>query len=382
MGTIFSTQEPNNNDETNNDEIDKFKRIIEEQNIKIQKLTAEKSLNDNLIKQLNQAKQNKDYEYLVLSGGGVKGISYCGALQTLEELEVFNSDKIKGFAGTSAGSIMACLLAIGYSPNDITNIMMGLDFKSFLDKDVCYFGEAYDMVEKYGLCEGKKIYNIMGELIEKKTGNADYTLDQLYAEKNIILVIVVTNLTLQNSEYICPTQIQGTMSPETSSMSLPNHLRDKFKGISIRTAVRISMSIPFLFEPYKLGDDLYVDGGVIDNYPIHVFDGDYPGDPKARLNLCPPNPKVLGLNIFTETEMDTLSVKYRYDLSSLWKYSCSYISLFLINNEKHFVTPSFWERTVNIVTKYYPLDDFSLTEAQKMELFADGKKYVNQFFSE
>ena len=86
----------------------------------------------------------------------------------------------------------------------------------------------------------------------------------------------------------------------------PDHHEEVMRNVSIRTAVRISMGIPWVFEPVEFNGGLCVDGGVLDKYPIHAFDGEYPGDPVARLNLCPANPEVLGLNIVSVDDLDNV----------------------------------------------------------------------------
>ena len=123
---------------------------------------------------------------------------------------------------------------------------------------------------------------MISELIERKTGNKDYTIDDLYRDKKITLVINSTDMNHNKTIYF-----------------YPNHSNKAFRNIPIRKAIRMSMSIPILLEPVYFNDCLCVDGGLLDIFPLHVFDGTYPGDPLAKLNLCKPNPATLGLNIMT-----------------------------------------------------------------------------------
>ena len=71
-------------------------------------------------------KADLDFKNLVGEGGGVKGICHCGVVQVLEELNILkNIDK---FAGSSAGSIIAALLAIGYTSDELKDIMFSFNF--------------------------------------------------------------------------------------------------------------------------------------------------------------------------------------------------------------------------------------------------------------
>ena len=239
-----------------------------------------------------------------------------------------------------------------------------MDFAKFIDDKYGYIRDAYNIIKDYGIAPGDYFSNLLGELIEKKTGNKDYTIDDLYNDKGIKLVIVGTDLSKQKSEYF-----------------YPNHKNENMRNIPIRKAVRISMSIPFLFEPIKMNGCLYVDGGVLDNFPLHVFDGDYPGDINARLNLCPPNPEVLGLNIMTTEEIGEFLHDEKEDINSFLQYSVSYVNIFLVENERRLMTPSYWHRTINIVTPDIPLTHFHLSEDEKHKLIDLGKKYTTEFFT-
>jgi NTE family protein len=305
------------------------------------------NIGEDSLKDIELAKANKDYEYIVLSGGGIKGISYCGALDVLEKYDILydedGNSKIKGYAGTSAGSIIAGLLAVGYTPSELKKIMKEIDFKDFLDDKFGYFRDAVNFVEDYGMCPGEFMYDLLGKLIEDKTGDPDYTIRELYEKADVELVLVGTDMNALHSVYFW----YGNEEKE-------------YSNIPIRKAIRTSVSVPFLFEPIVCNGNYCVDGGVLDNYPIHVFDGEYPGEMKARLNLTTPNPKVLGLNIMTDTELMNYAFTRRKEIESVFEFSMSFIDVFLAENERRIMTPSFWKRTINLVTPDYPLSDFSL----------------------
>lgn len=328
------------------------------------------NMEDDSLQNIKDVKKHKDYEYLVFSGGGIKGVSYAGALEALEELgiltdKVENRLLIKGAAGTSAGSIVAALLAVGYSVAEIKKIQMNLDMNSLFDDKIGVIRDTVNLFKDYGVAPGDFIFNYLGKLIEDKTGDANYTFKQLYNDKKFKLVVVGTDLNTNSSIYFCHD-------------SENRH----YSEISIRRAIRVSMSVPLMFEPVKLCKNYCVDGGVLDNFPLHVFDGKHPGDINSRLNLCVPNPKVLGINIMVDNELASYEVTPRRDINDPISYLMSYVTTFMVENERRIMTPSYWHRTANIVTPNYPLTDFSLSNKQKEELVKRGYDYVMTFFAD
>jgi NTE family protein len=321
-----------------------------------------KEVNINPKELASQAKQNLDYDSLVFSGGGIKGLSFCGSVQILQELNILKN--IKNFAGASVGSIIAALLAVGYTSEELKNIIDSLDYNKIVDDKIGYIRDAINLIWDFGIAPGDYIYILLGKLIEAKTGDPDYTIKQLYTNKNINLVIVATNMNTEQSKYFYH------YSPNILDANIP-----------IRKAVRASMSIPFVFEPVKHDGDLLVDGGVLDNLPLHVFDGDYPGDIKARLHMCLPNYKVLAINIMNDTELESYSLIKRNDIKTTVQFSICFLSSFLAENERRLMVPSYWVRTINILTPSYTLTNFDITGEQRQELYNLGKRYVREFFS-
>src|SRR5947209_4694594 len=126
-------------------------------------------MSTNISPEVKNAETNLNYEYLVFSGGGVKGISYCGALKVLNEMGILKSG-IKGFAGTSAGSIVAGLLAIGYTVDEILSIVSEIDIKKLIGADIGIVRDAINLFEHYGMFSGASIDEFLGTLIKNKVG--------------------------------------------------------------------------------------------------------------------------------------------------------------------------------------------------------------------
>lgn len=306
-----------------------------------------------------------DVEYLVLSGGGIKGICHCGSLLELDGMnklfDVNSKLKLKGVCGVSAGSIVASLLAIGYTPKEILAIVEEIDFEQIADDQPGYIRDTINFVKNWGICKGIYIQELMKKLIEVKTGNPNYTIDDLYKDKGISLVIVATNLTRKRSIYFHP-----------------NH--PTYFDLPIYQAVRMSMSIPFLFEPFIYQSEYWADGGLLDNYPIHVFDGAYPGDPHAKANLADINKKVLGIKIETNKSIEISQDIVVDPINDIGEYCLSYVETFLYENDEQYRNINAKVRTIVNVTPDYPLTKFAIVTKEKDELLDIGRVGVKAYF--
>lgn len=214
--------------------------------------------------QINIHAQKIVYKNLVLEGGGVRGFAYAGAFEILDSLGILKS--IERVGGTSAGAIQATLLAIGYTPKEMMEVAANIPLKEF--NDGFFPGGFTRLRERFGFFKGQKLTKWIEKLISDKTGDANITFGQLHnlgAVKNYKeLYITGTDLT-----YRC--------------LRVFSH--ESYPNMRIKDALRISFSIPLYFEPVIIDDGgtlqkqhknpayhLMVDGGMLANYPIHIFD--------------------------------------------------------------------------------------------------------------
>ncbi len=188
---------------------------------------------------------------LALSGGGIRGIAHAGVLKALEE----NNIKIDIIGGTSSGSLVAALYAMGYTPNYIY-----LLFKRY----------AKNMVGMDFL----PIFNGMGKLIKNKKfqivgfnngKNIEKEYNTLALNKGIKSIsdikmpLVITSVDINVAkEYIFTNHI-----PENKEESI-NYITD----IPVGIAVRASSSFPGIFCPCKYKKHHFLDGGILDNIPV------------------------------------------------------------------------------------------------------------------
>ncbi|CAI9728166.1 XP_029641795.1uncharacterized protein LOC115216501 [Octopus vulgaris] len=195
------------------------------------------------------------FENLVFEGGGNKGIAYCGSLMVLEELGVLNNTK--RLAGASAGAMVAALISVGVSSNELLDYLSQDIGKLMLDHKWGYLSLLPNLLKDYGWNPGKKIDEWFRKVFLEKTGNPNITFWEIYKHYGRELCVVVTNVNHMAVEYCHP----------KTTPHMP-----------VRLAVRMSMSIPGIFSPpsYSANNGTkkhYVDGGLLCNYPIHSFDG-------------------------------------------------------------------------------------------------------------
>lgn len=188
---------------------------------------------------------------LSLSGGGIKGAAHIGVLKAFEEENI----KINYISGTSSGSIVAALYAIGYKPDEIIEI-----FKKY-GKKVRYFD--YKNIIKLilgiiikreivikGLTEGKAIEKLLREKCLQK-GKISIN------DVNIPLLIPAVNVNNGEIYFFSSKLTRKAFSDKIQYVS----------NVSIPSAVRASCSYPGVFSPFKINGKECVDGGIRENIP-------------------------------------------------------------------------------------------------------------------
>lgn len=281
---------------------------------------------------------------IVLEGGGVKGVAFCGAIKALEEKKLMSN--ITNYIGSSAGAIVALALAIKLSSSEIEDIMRGIDFNKFLDKRWGVFNKLYHFVSKYGIYKGDYFLKFVGHILQEHTGHKNITFRELHVKYGTNLVITGTNLDKGIVEYFC---------------------HETHPHMPVRLAVRISMSIPFFFEAIKYDGDLYVDGGVLNNYPF-----DYFKDYDNTLGF-----KLVGSN----EKRDNVIKHYDIEVNNIKDYSVNLVNALLNQIERLYINDEYWNRTVTINTLGVSTTDFDLTTGDKDRLILEGYKSAMEFLN-
>jgi NTE family protein len=298
------------------------------------------------------------FENVVFEGGGVKGLAFCGALKVMEEKGIMTN--VKRLAGSSAGAITAGLLACGYRSDEILQELKTKDFSEFKDDDFGIFRDVKRLMTEFGFYAGKEFHRWYGELLAKKTGHPDVTFREVFENFDRELVLTGTCLNRRATHY---------------------YTKERNPHMPVRDAVRISMSLPLFFAAVEWQGDLLVDGGILNNYPIWVFDGEYPGVPNGR--HADPNPKTLGLKLLTEQEVkETVSGQHLSDgIYNLKDFALSLVDCLMSQIDRLHIKPGDWDRTIAINTRHIKTTQFDMSEEEKTLLIEEGREGAEKFFS-
>ncbi len=311
-----------------------------------------------------------NYRNLVFEGGGVKGIAYGGALNKIQELNILPG--IKRVAGTSAGAITASLLAVGYSPDEIAEIISRTNFHKFEDNTFFIIRDVIRIIRKFGWNKGQVFVNWIGELIRMKTGTDTTTFEDLKNAGCKDLYIVCTNVSKQTAE---------VLSYETTP-----HL-------TIKEAVRMSMGIPIFFAAIRNEqNEIIVDGAVTWNYPINIFDNiKYLDNPENGIKVDYNtdqdyvfNHETLGFRVDSLNEIDYSKNDWQTEPMKVKNIKQFVVALMNFTmemvNKKH-LHKNDWNRTVFVDSLNVQTTQFSLSKQQIVDLIQSGKVAVDNYFT-
>ncbi|MEH6996347.1 patatin-like phospholipase family protein [Neobacillus drentensis] len=283
----------------------------------------------------------------VFEGGGARGIAFVGAIQAMEEEKV----EWQRIAGTSAGAVIAALLASGYKSYEIRKHLKELDFSKLRGRTILnripIFGSLIELMFNLGIYKNDYLETWVDSLLSEK---GIKTFADLPDGKLKIIASDVSN----GQILILPDDLDRYgMTPS---------------DLKVSTAVMMSASIPFFFRPviWKSKDrkkSYILDGGLLSNFPIWIFDTDNPRFPtfgfrfvkdKVNIDAVIPTPLHLFKNIFK-------TMLQAHDLRHL-------------NEETN-------ERTIKISSGNINTTDFDLNEAEIDFLYKSGYTSTKNFLS-
>jgi len=280
---------------------------------------------------------------LALSGGGVKGTAFAGAIKVMEDNGTLAG--IERIAGVSVGAVTAVLLALRYTAAEIAGIVTSLDYNKFKDH-----WWPLRLLNSYGIYKGDFFLIWMEGLVFAKTGIHNMTFAQLGDEYRD-LSLIATNLNTRGIEVFS---------------------KDKTPDVRISEAARASMSIPLYWKRFTFTQGVnpkhkYVDGGVLEVMPLNLWDTD------------DDNPETLAIGFFDGTNA---SPEWDVEDGDILSYALSVINT-LTNSQEAILAQSADEndRIIWIDDLGYSSTNFALTAADKQKLFDSGVKYATMFFN-
>ncbi|MBA3898997.1 MAG: patatin-like phospholipase family protein [Bacteroidetes bacterium] len=281
--------------------------------------------------------QNQQYENLVFEGAGIRGIAYSGVIKELESSGIIKN--ITKVGGTSAGAITALMVSLGYKSNEIYEIISDTKFEQLNNGEFIFLGGFSRLAGKYGWYKGNELTNWLEAIIETKTRNGEITFKELQ-EKGFKQLYVTA--TCMNKQKLI------VFSSETYPL------------MKVKDAVRISMSIPLYFEAvfidslgrvYKNNKknkdlDVVVDGGIIGNFPIFIFDTIAVDSANHKTRI--PNFKTIAVRIDSDLQIksDSLDKELAHiQIDNISDYIEAFYVIILENLNRNQLIPIDWERT-------------------------------------
>jgi NTE family protein len=210
----------------------------------------------------------------VFRGGGVKGLGLAGALIGFAEHEEKPVKKWVSVAGASAGAIIASYLATGHDAAQMRDLLQHTQFAKFMDfGPLGKINVGWNLFRRHGAAHGNYFRDWFDEVLDHATFAKVKTDDGKGYKLKLITVDVLNREMLVLPDDLVDAEGKPRYTdPKTKTELLPDTM-------PIAHAARMSMSIPFVFQPIKLmrsdgSPALFVDGGTLSNFPVWLFDVD------------------------------------------------------------------------------------------------------------
>ena len=282
---------------------------------------------------------NKSYQYTCLFGGGaIRGAAYVGTLKALEELGI----NPKTLAGSSVGSVIAGLIAVGYSADELDEVFLKFNFEMFRDVQL-------SLGPKFALSKGELFLEWIRDLIEHKFYGDKYKKGSHKA---------VTFKDIDKDLVIITTDLSSFETKEFSRYETPDY--------EIAAAIRISCGMPGLMRPIEYNNRILVDGDLQKSWPMW----------KLSKHLMPNNERILEFRLegdFEGNDMNTVEF-----VNSLYAFTTSMATTFIIDiygKKDMFDYIVINTGDINIV-------DFNMSEEKRRHLMELGYSQTMDYFNE
>jgi NTE family protein len=301
---------------------------------------------------------------LVLEGGGVKGIALVGAVDVLEE----HGYQVQRVAGTSAGAIVGALVAAGLTRQERRDLMLSIDYSRFQDRsfvDRLPAGRLLSLIFQLGMYEGDYLRTWLSEILSargittfadlRSDGDAAASPSAAYPSRLVVMASDITHGKLR----CLPTDYPALGCDDPGA-------------VAVADAVRASMSIPFFYEPVRLpGHDgkkiTLVDGGMLSNFPVAVFD---------RKDGQAPRWPTFGIKLSARAGDQARRFEGE-GLMSMVKAMIGTMTSFY--DQLHLDEPSVLARTIFVDTFGVKATEFDLDGTTRDRLYANGRAAAEKF---
>ena len=190
---------------------------------------------------------NIKIKHLVFSGGGPAGLITYGAVKHLAKTGVWALHNIQSMYGCSIGAYIGICISLGYEWEWLDDYIIKRPWNKVISITAQTFLDAYD---QKGLLGEKFLLESLKPLLEAKDLNEQCTLKELYEFNHIDIHLYTTNI---NAERLEKVDLSHTTHPD----------------LSIIKALCMSTSFPIAFKPVCAEEGCFIDGGLLNNFPLN-----------------------------------------------------------------------------------------------------------------
>lgn len=280
----------------------------------------------------------KKIDTLLLSGGATRGVVYCGIFKRLQEIGDSEENDItidiKTVCCVSVGCIFGLAYVMGYTYKEVQDEVIQKNFTELRDIKIA------NLISKFGIDSGKRIMTWIESIMAKKGFSANTTFAELHARTGIQYIVLATNL-------------------HTYEFTTFDYIHTP--NMEVVKAIRMSISIPFVFTAETHNGQVHVDGGLVSNYPIHLF--------KDTLNTT------LGVKILSHDPV-------KRDITEIGTYIFHVMKCLMMQKEKY-TTESKKFHNHTIYVEAGPLAkclNFAMTTREKIDLIKLGYERAHEYF--
>ena len=284
---------------------------------------------------------------LVFSGSGSKIFMHIGFVKYLVDNDLFKN--VDTFIGTSGGAIVSLLLSVNYDIDTLTELFIKLKYEQLekIDSD-----SILNFFDTYGIDTGENMERALRIMLKNKIGKSYITFKELYEETHNNLVICATNLHRHQEVYFD---------------------RNNYPDCDIIEAAVMSIAIPLLYTPRTYKDEFYVDGGLLNHYPIEYIE---------TVNMK--RDETLGILILPDYNMcnsnDESGVNNKIDIPSFESYILNILGCSSIQKLK-FTFDKYKNNTVLVVNNNNGLN-FNVTKEMKKQYMIEAYESTKRFLCE
>lgn len=287
---------------------------------------------------------------LVLSGGGVGGFNMYGAIKNMIEKEYLDFNKIEKIYCVSVGAIIAVIFSLRLENQIIDDYLIERPWHKYINIKA---NNILNIWRDKGIFDKSLINTIIKPLLQSKGIDENITLKDFYLNTKIEIYMFTVNI--------------NTVLPEKIKISHIN-----YPDLELCTALAMTSCVPIAFKPIYYDDKCFIDGGIIDNFPLGEFLNDH-------IDISNIENEILCFKIKSNNEkkkitQDSNLLDYLFTLiSSLRILSINKSESYSINN------------IVNCNIKNNYLDKWNqalFDEELRKLLILDGKNDSDQFITE